>query len=124
MSNYVGMNPDLIYAAITDRFFYGLRRTDQGELFIGKTDLAKKDSSISINNPGDPVDNYPNFQEGQDFFEGRDTTHNIVYKNLNYEQFRWDNKNIYYYINDEGELVARINQSFVYDESSSSEGLE
>lgn len=124
MSNYVGISPDIIYSAVENRFFYGLRRTDQGELFAAKVDQTKKDASISVNKPGDPLDNFSNFQEGQDFYEGRDVNHNIVYKNLSYEQFRWDNRNIYYYVNEEGELVARINQSFTYDENSSSEGLE
>lgn len=124
MSNYIGSNPDQIYGAVENRFFYGLRRTDQGELFVAKADQTKKDASIAVNNSGDLVDDFPNFREGQDFFEGRNIKHNLIYKNLNYEQFRWDNKNIYYYVNDEGELVARINQSFTYDENSSSEGLE
>jgi len=30
---------------------------------------------------------------------------------------------VYYYINDEGELVVRINQKYTYDETSSSNGL-
>lgn len=124
MSNYIGSNPDQIYGAVENKFFYGLRRTDQGELFVAKADQTKKDASIAVNNSGDLVDDFPNFREGQDFFEGRNIKHNLIYKNLNYEQFKWDNKNIYYYVNDEGELVARINQSFVYDENSSSEGLE
>ena len=37
-------------------------------------------------------------------------SHNLVYENLNYEQFRWDDANLVYYINDEGELVVRVNQ--------------
>jgi len=123
MERYIGTNPqDLIndYAA---KKFYGLRRTDNGELFIAKIDIAAKNDSVEINKNGDPTQNYPNFEEGQDFFEGRDVKHNIVYENLNYEQFRWDDKNIYYYIDNEGQLVARVNQKYVYDENSSSSGL-
>jgi hypothetical protein len=124
MSNYIGISPDQIYNSVTNRFFYGLRRTDQGELFLGKVDQLKKTDDLSINNPGDPENNFSNFQEGQDFFEGRDANHNLVYKNLNYEQFRWDDRNIFYYINEEGELVVRINESFAYDDNLSSEGIE
>lgn len=123
MSNYSGTTPDHINGALPDRFFYGLRRTDDGELFIGKMDQMSLDDSIMVNKPGDPTKNYPNFSEGEDFYEGRDVNHNIVYENLNYEQFRWDGRNISYYINEEGELVARVNHSFVYDEGSSSNGL-
>jgi hypothetical protein len=38
MSNYSGTTPDHINGAIPDRYFYGLRRTDEGELFVGKMD--------------------------------------------------------------------------------------
>lgn len=121
--NYVGFNPDYIQSAVQDRYFYGLRRTDDGELFLSKADQLKNTDSITINNPGDPSANFPNFEEGQDFYEGRDVNHNLVYENLNYEQFRWDDRNIFYYINEEGELVVRINQNYTYDENSSSNGL-
>jgi hypothetical protein len=124
MSNYVGISPDLIYSAVKNRFFYGLRRTDNGELFLGKADQLKKDDSISINKPGDFSENYPNYKEGQGFYEGRNIKHEVIYKNLNYEQYRWDDRNIYYYVNEEGELVASVNQRFTYDDNSSSEGLE
>ena len=32
-----------------------------------------------------------------------------IIKNLKYEQFRWDDVNLNYYVNDAGELVVRIN---------------
>ena len=123
MPNYAGTTPDHINGAIPDRFFYGLRRTDNGELFIGKMDQMSVTDNVTINKPGDPTKNYPSFEEGQDFYEGRDVNHNLVYENLNYEQFKWDGRNISYYVNDEGELVARVNHSFTYDENSSSNGL-
>lgn len=123
MSNYIGIQPDTIYNALTVRYFYGLRRTDQGELFVGKVDQLSKSDTVDINRPGDTEENYPNLEEGVDFYEGRDIFHDTIYDNLKYEQFRWDNRNIYYYINSEGELVARINESFTYDENASSEGL-
>tara|TARA_Y100000389_G_C17333884_1_gene449576 strand:+ start:400 stop:771 length:372 start_codon:yes stop_codon:yes gene_type:complete len=123
MSNYTGTTPDHINGAIPDRFFYGLRRTDNGELFVGKMDQMATSGAITINKPGDPAHNYPSFEEGQDFYEGRDVDHNLVYDNLNYEQFHWDGRNISYYVNSEGELVARVNHSFTYDENSSSNGL-
>ena len=123
MPNYAGTTPDHMQNALEDRFFYGLRRTDEGELFIGKLDQMKATDTIMINKPGDPVQNYPSFEQGQDFYEGRDVNHNLVYENLNYEQFRWDDRNISYYVNDEGELIARINHNYIYDENSSSNGL-
>ena len=123
MANYTGTSPDHINGAIPDRFFYGLRRTDNGELFVGKMDQMSTTDVIMINNPGDPAQNYPSFEEGQDFLEGRDVNHDLVYDNLNYEQFRWDGRNISYYVDSDGELVARVNHSFTYDDNSSSNGL-
>jgi hypothetical protein len=123
MSNYTGTTPDHINGAIPDRYFYGLRRTDDGELFVAKMDQMSTTDGVTINKPGDPTKNYPSFEEGQDFYEGRDVNHNIVYENLNYEQMRWDGRNISYYVNSEGELIARVNHSFTYDDNSSSNGL-
>tara|TARA_E500000178_G_scaffold356430_1_gene434324 strand:+ start:4074 stop:4433 length:360 start_codon:yes stop_codon:yes gene_type:complete len=96
------------------RYFYGLRRTDDGELFIAKMDQLKSGESIVLNKEGDPAENYEDFDQGEDFFEGRDVNHKRVYANLNYEQFRWDNRNVTYYIDDSGNLVARINESYTY----------
>jgi hypothetical protein len=82
------------------------------------------DSSLQINNPGSPEDNFDNLEEGQNFFEGRDNTHKKVYDNLNYEQFKWDDRNIMYYVDNEGHLVARINRNYTYDPLSASNSNE
>ena len=105
------------------RYFYGLRRTDNGELFLAKVDQTSPTDSVQINVPGNSTGNYTNFDVGQDFYEGRDVYHNLVFENLNYEQYKWDDRSVYYYVNDEGELVVRINQKYTYDENSSSNGL-
>lgn len=123
MAGYIGNTPENVYNGISSRYMYGLRRTDQGELFVGKLDQASNDGSIELNKPGLPQDNFNNFQEGQDFFEGRNVNHDLVYENLNYEQFRWDDKNIFYYVDAEGVLTARLGQAVTYDDGSSSDGL-
>ena len=104
------------------RYFYGLRRTDDGELFFAKIDQLKSGESIALNAEGDPSNNYEDFEMGENFYEGRNVNHEKVYENLNYEQFRWDDRNISYYINAEGELVARVGQDFTYDDGASSSG--
>ena len=106
------------------RFLYGLRRTDKGELFFGRLDQFNDNDSLSVNKPGDVENQYNDFVEGQDFFEGRDVDHELLYDNLTYEQYRWDNRNIYYYVNDEGELVARVNQKQSYTDTDSSDGTQ
>ena len=96
------------------RYFYGLRRTDDGELFFAKIDQLKSGESIALNAEGDPANSYEDFEMGENFYEGRNVNHEKVYTNLNYEQFRWDNRSINYYIDDSGNLVARINEGYTY----------
>ena len=93
MSNYVGYSAsDYLQNSVTSRFLYGLRRTDEGELFLGRSDQLSASDDIVMNKPGEASNNFTDFEEGQDYYEGRDVYHNLVYANLNYEQFRWDNK--------------------------------
>jgi len=114
---YVGqIDPNQIIGS-KPRFFYGLRRTDAGDLYIQKIDTIYATDTAFINNAGDQTQNYLLLDEGVDFFEGRDVYHNIVYPNLNYEQYRWDEVSINYYIDSAGELVARINQTYSYPAS-------
>ena len=112
MSNTVGLDTSVYLAnGIKDRYFYGLRRTDEGTLFIGKVDQLSANDPVSINNPGNIDDNFKDFDQGYDFYEGRDLNHAKPFPNLRYEQFRWDDVNLNYYINSEGELVVRINSN-------------
>lgn len=123
MSNYVGYSAgDYLQNTVNTRYLYGLRRTDEGELFLGISDQLSETDDIVINNPGEAANNFTDFEESQDFYEGRDVYHNLVYANLNYEQFRWDNRIIYYYVNAEGELVARLNKTYTYPTGTSSQG--
>lgn len=123
-TNYTGQTPAEIVQQFGKRFLYGLKRTDNGELWLGKLDQMQPDSSIAINMPGDPEDNFDNLEEGQNFFEGRDYTHKKVFENLNYEQFKWDNRNIMYYVDADGQLVARVNRNYTYDPLSASDSNE
>ena len=112
MSNTVGQDTSVYLAnGIKDRYFYGLRRTDEGTLFIGKVDQLSANDPVSINNPGNIDDNFKDFDQGYDFYEGRDLNHAKPFPNLRYEQFRWEDVNLNYYINSEGELVVRINSN-------------
>lgn len=103
------------------KHFYGLLRNDDGEIFFTKVDTSDPEAVLTINNPGDHRDNYPNFELGDDFFEGRDSQHNIVYKNLAFEQYRFHDMNGIYYINDEGELVFRHNRPYTHTDGISSD---
>lgn len=96
------------------RYFYALRRTDEGELYFARVDQLSRTDGIQINKEGTSDGNYPDFEQGVDFFEGRDVQHDLVYENLNYEQMRWDDKNLYYYIDDAGNLVVRTDTKYSY----------
>lgn len=115
MTYYVGTTPqDIINAFGGARYFYGLRRTNDGDLYFVRIDQVLGDGSIEVNVPGDPEENFNDFEIGTDFFDGRNPDHTIEYDNLNYEQYRWDSRAIYYYIDNEGQLVARINAGYTY----------
>lgn len=117
MTYYIGSTPqDIISTFQGARYFYGLRRTNEGELYFARIDQVLGNDSIEINNPGDPIENFNEFELSTDFFDGRNQDHTVEYANLKYEQFRWDDRSMYYYIDEEGRLVARINAGYTYPE--------
>jgi hypothetical protein len=123
MANYIGGNMEQLIDGMNTRYFYGLRKLDDGTIYLAIVDQLNPNDQIEINVPGNSAENYNDFDIGQDFFEGRNVNHDLVYENLNYEQFRWDDKNIFYYVDAEGVLTARLGQAVTYDDGSSSDGL-
>lgn len=118
MTYYIGNEYNLadILGADNPRYFYGLRRTDDGTLYFDKIDQLSSTSTITLNVPGPNADNFENFEYGVDYFDGRlASDHSRPYPNLYFDQYRWDNKNCFYYIDETGELVVRINQTYIYD---------
>jgi len=125
MTYFIGSNPQDVLNGIIKRYFYGLRRNDDGELFLIRVDQLQggADASVTINELGDPEENFPDFEEGIDFLDGIDQDHNIVYDNLRYQQLRWDGRSLLYYIEpDTGTFVQLINEGYSYPENISSPG--
>jgi hypothetical protein len=119
-THYVGQEPSVteLLGEGQPRYFYALRRIEDGTLFFAKIDQLKDIQSITINNPGPSQNDFSEFEYGVDFFDGRlEEDHSRPFTNLQWDQYRWDNKNMNYYINEQGELVVRINQSYTYDPS-------
>jgi hypothetical protein len=117
---YLGTSPD---EALGDspRYWYALRRNEDGELFLYRSDQLKDKDSVELNIPGDPAETFEDFEPGIDYFEGIADDHEIEYENLVWVQYRWDNRNMLYYIGqDEGRLIQRINQGYIYPEGTSS----
>jgi hypothetical protein len=111
---YLGTSPD---EALGDspRYWYALRRNEDGELFLLRSDQLKDKDSIELNLPGDPAENFEDFEPGIDYFDGVTADHEVEYANLVWTQYRWDNRNMLYYIGqDEGRLIQRINQGYEY----------
>jgi hypothetical protein len=102
------------------RYWYALRRNADGELFLLRSDQLKDKDSIELNLPGDPAETFEDFEPGVDYFEGIAADHEVEYENLVWTQYRWDNRNMLYYVDSEGRLTQRINQGYTYPTGHSS----
>ena len=115
MAQVFGVGIDEVQKTLANnRYFYGLRRTEAGELYMVKSDLLRLEDGVQLNRPGNIDENYNNWSRGEDFFEGRDQQHRKTYPNLVYEQYKWDGRNLFYYVNKEGELVLKVNEAHTY----------
>lgn len=121
MSYYIGNNPQDALNGIIKRYFYGLRRNDDGEVFLIRLDqLQGGTNTIIINDLGTADENFPDFEEGIDYLDGIDENHDIVYDNLRYPQIKWDGRSLTYYVDDDGFFVQRISQGYDFPENVSS----
>jgi len=117
MTYYIGQESSLTEILGTDnpRYFYAIRRDDDGLVYFSKVDQITSSGTITINQSGLADGDFSDFEYGVDFFDGRlAEDHSRPYANLVWDQYRWDSKNVYYYINEAGELIVRINQTYVY----------
>lgn len=114
MSNYEFGKSKTDLIGDDPQYFYGIKRNDDGEITFTKVNQLSRNDSIAVNLAGDAAENLPNFEVGVDFTEGRDVNHNLVFDNLSYEQYRWDNASLFYYIDDSGQLIARTNTKYSY----------
>lgn len=123
MTYFIGTNPTDVINSFIKRYFYGLRRNDNGELFLITLDqLSGFDDAVVINDYGAIAENYQGFEEGIDYLEGIDENHDKVYDNLRYPQFKWDARFINFYVNEDGEMIMRINQGYDYPAGTSAPG--
>jgi hypothetical protein len=116
---YIGTSPDELLGN-SPRFLYLIRRNDDGELFFVRSDQLRDKNSIEINSPGPVEENFIDFEPGFDFFEGIDENHEPEYKNLVWPQYKWDNRSVLYFVDEQGQLVQRINQNYTYPSGISS----
>lgn len=125
MTYYVGNSPQDVLSGIIKRYIYGLRRNDDGELYLVRIDQLQgsQDNVMTVNDIGNSSENFPDFEEGIDFLDGIDEEHNIVYDNLRYPQLKWDGRSLLYYIDpSDGQFIVRISEGYNYEDNISSPG--
>ena len=123
MSYYIGTSPSEVQSGFIKRYFYGLRRNDDGELFLVVVDQLRggDENVVIINDLGVAEDNYPDFEEGIDVLDGIDINKDVLYPNLRYPQFKFDNRSLLYYIDPEtGFFIQTISEAYAYPEKISS----
>jgi hypothetical protein len=117
MSNYIGQPP----GSSAKKFFYGLSRTNDGELTFSKLDFEGGfDEEVIINDltlRDDQEEQYEFQGFTTDYFDGRNAQHILVNKSLKYEQYKFREEDLYYFIDEtDGTLVVRINDEYIYPE--------
>jgi len=123
MSHYIGNTPESIIQGFIKQYFYGMRRNDDGELFLLRQDQLSGQGTATINDIGIGANNFLDFEEGIDYLEGIDADHDIVYENLRYQQIKWDGRLLTYYIDPtDGQFIIRISEDYQYPDNISSPG--
>jgi hypothetical protein len=125
MSYYIGTTPTNVIDSFIKRYFYGLRRNDDGELFLVRSDqlASGNENTVVINDVGIRAESYLDFEEGIDFLSGVDENHEIIYDNLRYPQFKWDSRSLTYFIDPaDGQLIQRLSEAYVVPDNISSPG--
>lgn len=125
MSYFIGTTSQDVLNGFIKRYFYGLRRNDDGELFLIRSDQLQggEENIVTINQVGVGENNYIDFEEGIDFLDGVDDEHEVVYSNLRYPQFKWDSRSLSYFIDPvDGQFIQRISQGSAEAEGISSPG--
>jgi hypothetical protein len=124
MTYYVGNSPEAIINGFIKRYFYGMRRNEDGELFLIRQDQLSGQGTATINDIGVGENNFPDFEEGINFLEGIDENHDIVYENLRYPQIKWDGRLLTYYVDPvDGQFIVRISEDYQYPDGISGPGL-
>ena len=118
---YIGTSPEESLGD-SPRYFYGLRRNDHGELFFVRSDQLADIDDVVINEPGSLADTFQDFEAGVDYLDGINAEHEILYENMKYPQYKWDNRSLFFYIDSQGQLVIRINRGYTYPVGISAEG--
>lgn len=103
---------------LTDFFVHALRRgggsaTDTDDGMLWYTKVRSTDSTETADFHRTDGTQYPGFLDGVDYVD--ETTEDKTYKNNSadkYQQYRFDFRNLTYFIDDDGYLVARLGSNY------------
>lgn len=115
-------NPSTYYLGTTPieslgespRYWYALRRNIDGELFLVRSDQLIDNDAYELNIPGPPEEDFTDFEIGIDYLDGIDEEHELVDANMFYPQYKWDDRSVFYYVDNNGMLVVRVNKGYSY----------
>jgi hypothetical protein len=96
------------------RYWYALRRNEDGEIFLVRSDQIIDRDAYELNIPGPPEEDFEDFEVGVDFFDGIDADHETPKENMYYTQYKWDDRSLFYYVDNEGMFIMRINKGYSY----------
>jgi hypothetical protein len=115
---YLGQTPEEFFNK-NERYFYGIRRDEEGFLTLTKVNMDTSTDAIEVqdlNNIGTIERTYDGFDDGVDFFDGVDAARVPAFVGLKYEQYKWSADDLYYFVDGEGRLSVRINVPYNYVE--------
>lgn len=110
---YLGRTPEESLGD-SPRYWYALRKNQDGEMFLVRSDQILDNDSYQLNIPGPPAEDFDNFIAGVDYVDGLTEDHEQVKDNMYYPQYRWDSRSLFYYIDEEGMFTVRINRGYSY----------
>lgn len=112
MSRYIGTT-----GGLPPSYFYKLTRDASGYLVFTKVDLNADGTAVVINN--NSVDT--NAEEQQQFdissdvvVVNVDANHELINQAAGHSQYKIKPEDLLYFINDNGDLIVRINGSYAY----------
>lgn len=117
MSNYIGAGP---VGKQPKKYFYKLTRNSNSELILSKVDLDSPTDTVEINDmslvdSNEPMHTFAGFDTSLQYVViNIDENHNVIEKSLGYTQYKVREENINYYIDENGNFIARLNRSYNY----------
>jgi hypothetical protein len=96
-----------------DDYLFALRRTEDGDLYMLKSNISLNHSSVVELFGETPPDEFVEMDmPGDDYFEGRGTDHELVNTSaeVKYEQWKWVSRTQSYHIDSNGFLVLTVGE--------------